>query len=131
MQDKQKLAIRKITESDSRYDFKAYEFMESAVTHTAECLKRAKDGTGRHVTGQELIRGMLDLAREQYGFLAPDVLEYWGIRDGMDAGNIVYSMIRARILAASREDRPEDFDGIHQLPELLRQEILQAEETNS
>ncbi len=122
--------VRKIVSSDSRYDIHAYQFTVDALSFTVQKCQREKNPRGQqHVSGAELIRGMLDFAKEQYGFLAPEVFDFWGIRNGIDAGYIVYNMIHAGLLSASPNDSLQEFDCLWDLPELLRRELKQASDS--
>ena len=56
------------------------------------------------------MEGFCEYALLQFGPLAGEVLENWGVRSGPDVGNIVYNMIGMKILSASSEDSQSDFD---------------------
>ena len=110
-----------IVRRDSHYPAQAYEFVSEGVQYTVRQLQRQeKEGQERHVTGAELVRGILEFAVARFGFLAPEVFEYWRFRNGRDIGNTVYAMIGANLLSASPNDRIEDFDGTTDLPAHLR-----------
>lgn len=103
--------IAKIVEKDPRYGEGAYSFVEKAVSYTVKKLNKEGNPKGmRHVSGQELLEGVSLYAVEQYGPLAPEVLDDWGVRSGPDVGNIVYNMIHMKLLSASSEDSQSDFD---------------------
>ncbi len=55
---------------------------------------------------------MLDCAGEEYGFLAEDVLNFHGIYSPAHVGELVYLMIEAKLLSASDDDSPEDFQKV-------------------
>ena len=117
-------AVRELLGQYDDYDRRAYHFVSAAVSHTVDKIANETDSGGaRHVSGQELVRGAMEYAFSEYGDLAPDVLEYWGLRTGHDLGVVVFRMIRAGILAASKEDSIGDFDSPPDLPGLLREEI--------
>ena len=119
--------LQKITASDTRYDIQAYHFVLSALSFTVKRCQREGNPRGQqHVSGAELIRGILDYAKEQYGSFAPDIFSFWGLQNGIDAGYIVYNMIHAGVLSASPNDNLQDFDCLWDLPELLRRELKQA-----
>jgi len=121
MKDSEKAVIDGIVSRDSHYPAQAYEFVAEGVQYTVRRMMREeKDGLERHVTGAELIRGILEFAAARFGFLAPEVFEYWRFRSGRDIGNTVYAMIGAKLLSASPNDRIEDFDGMPDLPARLR-----------
>lgn len=113
MDDAEREILTGIVRRDPHYTLDAYQFVAEGVQYTVHSRKRAeKTGLARHVTGSELVHGITELAASRYGFLAADVFEYWRLKTGRDIGNIVYAMIGAGILAASPNDRIEDFDGV-------------------
>ncbi len=115
MDSSEKKALKDMLRRDCTYPYQACMFVADAVHYTVRAVK-----SERHVTGQELLRGVLEFAVMKYGFLAPEVFAYWNFRTGKDIGNTVYAMIRAKILAASPDDRPEDFDGMDDLDAALK-----------
>lgn len=116
MDKNEEKALYGIVSRDPKYPVAAYKFVSAGVQYTVHSHQRTdKQGVERHVTGQELLRGILEFAALQYGFLAPDVLEYWNFHSGRDIGNTVYAMIGAGLLSAGPNDRLEDFDGIDDL----------------
>ncbi len=110
--------IRRIVEEDSRYVPDAYYFMQQAVTYTAERLNRRKKGDGeQHITGRELVAGIRDYALGQFGPMALDVFDEWGIRCTEDFGNIVFLMVSHQLLGASEDDTIDDFIDIYDFRE--------------
>lgn len=121
MDEKFAQAVCRIVENDKRYHASAYEFVSGAVSYTMKRMNREKNPRGsRHISGQELLDGTLAYALEQFGVLAPDVLESWGVTEGPDIGNIVYNMIRVELLSASPEDSLSDFNSLPDIPGFLR-----------
>ena len=117
-------SLVRILERDPRYDAHAYLFLNNAVSYTVNKLSKQGRPLGvRHVTGAQLIQGLLEYAVSTYTFLAPDMLRYWNILSGRDAGNIVYNLIEEGVLSAGPNDRIEDFDCV---PDLIyvAQEIV-------
>ncbi len=100
--------ITRISEDDPRYRREAYLFVLAALEYTVEQLSEV-----RHVTGKELVQGIADYARKQYGYLAQTVLEHWGIRNTLDFGEIVFNMIREGLMRKTDDDRKEDFAGVY------------------
>ena len=92
----------------------AYEFIFAALNHV---LVRA--GERRHISGRELVDGVCELASREFDYLAPTVLEAWGLVRPQDLGRGVFQMVKLGILARREEDSPADFD----LPLTLRQMI--------
>ncbi len=66
-------------------------------------------GKRRHVSGQELLAGILEYARGKYGPLGAEVFFCWGVLETLDFGQIVWDLIDMKLLARRQEDRKEDF----------------------
>ena len=78
----------------------AYDFVQRGLAETAHRIHEHVDAFGnqdRHVSGQELCLGLRDFAIDQYGLLAPMVLEMWRIRRTEDFGKMVFAMIDPRL----------------------------------
>ena len=104
-------AILGILKKDSHYDFHAYSFINKAVEYTIGRESRGSRPSGnRHVSGAELVRGILEYSVAVYSIFAPAVFRYWNISSGRDAGNIVYNMIDAGLLSAGPNDSIDDFN---------------------
>ena len=67
----------------------------------------------RHVSGQDLARGLRDLAIERYGRLAKTTLNHWGIKTTRDFGEIVYLMIAHKWMSAQPTDTIDDFNDVY------------------
>ena len=97
--------ISEILGREDRYDRAAYGFVAQGVTFTVGRLP-----AHRHVSALELLYGLRDFAKQEYGPMAPLVLEAWGVKSASDVGRIVYLLIDAKLLSASPEDDPNDFN---------------------
>ena len=106
--------MARILADDSRYPPAAYEFVREAVSYPCRKL-RGQGGTGKgtrrgkHISGQELLDGIRELALEEFGPMAIDVFDEWNIRRTEDFGNLVFNLVRSDLLGASEEDSPADF----------------------
>ena len=89
---------------DIRYRLGGYEFVLNGMEFYLTCL-----GEKRHVSGQELTRGLLLFAQKQFGPIAESVLRYWGIEKSDDLGNIVYNLIAMGIMSKQTDDTIEHF----------------------
>lgn len=65
--------IDEILGREDRYDRAAYKFVAQAVTFTVGRLP-----AHRHVSALELLYGLRDFARQEYGPMAALVLNAWG-----------------------------------------------------
>jgi uncharacterized repeat protein (TIGR04138 family) len=109
---------------DRRYAYEAYEFVCAAVSFTQQKLQRHHDQSQeRHISGKELLEGLVDLAVDQFGLLASLILKRWGIHTTSDVGRIVYQLIDLGILSRSERDRPEDFHDVFDLHQRLQEQI--------
>jgi uncharacterized repeat protein (TIGR04138 family) len=99
--------VHAICERDPRYRREAYEFVMRGLEHTVTRVV----GQRRHVSGQELLRGLVDLARAEFGDLAWTILGEWGIRSGEDFGVIVFHLVEEGLLGRQPEDSLDDFRG--------------------
>ena len=88
-------ALEIITIKDPRCPREAYLFVREALDFTQRTLARDKQGSIRHVTGQELLSGIKDYAAAQFGPMAMTVLEAWGIHSCQDFGELVFRQRQA------------------------------------
>lgn len=111
---KQHAALRAAHSLDPRYAVEAYHFVCEAVDHTCRKL-----GDRRHVSGRELLDGICELALDHFGYLAPLVLEHWGITATDAFGDIVFTLVDCGLLGRSPEDDRSDFHDVFGLRETL------------
>lgn len=106
-------AVDALRERDPRYRREAYGFVMVALAATARALPEARrtDPQRRHLSGAELLAGVIDLARREFGPMARTVFEEWNVRSGADVGEMVFQLVQAGQLTARPEDRREDFSG--------------------
>lgn len=102
--------IREIRMKDNRFAEDAYIFVMEALEFTVSSLEER-----RHVSGRELLDGIVGFSRLQFGMLAFSVLESWGIRATDDFGAIVFHLVEAGILARQESDSLDDFDDVFDL----------------
>ncbi len=103
--------INSIRKDDPRYARGAYYFLRQALDFSiGEARKQGGLNKTNHLTGQQLLEGIRLFALDQYGPMARSVLEYWGVRNCRDFGNIVFNLVECRVLGKTEEDCPEDFD---------------------
>ena len=116
--------ITEICRRDRRYAYEAYEFIFDALAHTQKSVGRAPaddetPGQHHHVSGREIIEGAVDLARQEFGFLARTVFHQWGIRRTGDLGEIVFNLIDGGLLSKNDSDTRADFEDIFDLDRAL------------
>jgi uncharacterized repeat protein (TIGR04138 family) len=106
-------AVDQIRESDPRFRREAYGFLLLALGTTVNGLspERQADPARRHLSGAELLHGMVALARNEFGAMAPAVFREWGVRASSDVGDMVFQLVECGQLSARPEDKREDFHG--------------------
>lgn len=119
--------LLQIVRHDSRYPYEAYLFIFEALAHTQRRLGRGlalepgEAGTRpeRHVSGRELLDGIRDFARQEFGLMAPVVFQLWNIHRTDDFGEIVFNLIDANLLSKNAQDSRGDFHELFNLREAL------------
>jgi len=105
-------ALEILTVKDPRYPREAYLFVREALDHTQRVLAKDRQGTIRHVSGQELLLGIKDYASTQFGPMAMMVLGEWGIRSCADFGEIVFNMVETGGCPLLANDDITDLSGL-------------------
>ncbi len=113
------IAVKTILEGDRRYEADGYFFLRDALDHTIKTLRKEELIEHRHVSGPELLEGVVAHAIEKFGSMAVPVLEAWGIREGEDVGRMVFQLIEVGAFGKSDEDSPDDFSGVMEMQERL------------
>lgn len=86
------------------YTLAAYDFVLRGLDRTIRALPEV-----RHVSGQELVRGIEGYAKDEFGPMAKHVLNSWGVERTQDFGAIVFDLVEHGVLRKTEEDRLEDF----------------------
>jgi len=116
-------AVDALRAEQGRYAREAYGFVVGALGNTVRALpsERAADPKRRHLSGRELVAGIVELAHAEFGLLAPMVFREWGVLTGEDIGRIVFELVHCDQLSARPEDTMDDFrEGPDLLAELAR-----------
>jgi uncharacterized repeat protein (TIGR04138 family) len=116
--------VRALAAEQERYDVEGFCFVSQSLRHAAALSAGQRaPGERRHLTAQQLVEGVIDLAAERFGLLAEPVLRHWGIRSADDIGNITFTLIEKGVFSKQPSDRPEDFYGGPAFPEALRERV--------
>jgi uncharacterized repeat protein (TIGR04138 family) len=117
--------LMEVARRDPRYAYEAYEFIFQALEHTQKMLgrvaepTRADAPTENHVSGRELLAGVTDLAKQEFGRMARVVFHLWGIDRTDDVGEIVFNLIEANLLSRTDRDQRSDFHNLFDLDDVL------------
>jgi uncharacterized repeat protein (TIGR04138 family) len=101
--------LENILATDTRYHRDAYLFVREALDFTQKLVVKENRGQVRHVTGQELLEGIKQLALQQFGPMVITVFEEWGVKNCRDFGEIVFNMVEIGLLAKTEKDSRDDF----------------------
>ena len=108
--------LARIRQREDRFDERAYFFVLAAIEFLQTRLPAR-----RHVSGAELAWACRDFALQQFGLLAPDVLEHWGVRRTEDLGRIVFTLVSVGLLSTQPSDQETDFAGVYDFGEAFRE----------
>jgi uncharacterized repeat protein (TIGR04138 family) len=100
--------LRWLEKQELHYHPHAYRFVLEALKYS-----QRKSDRPRHVTGRELLMGISELAKKEFGPFALTVLNEWGVRTTRDFGNIVFQLVEVGEVKRTDEDRVEDFDEVY------------------
>ncbi len=113
--------IREVLKKKARYSPEAYQFVLLSLRHLMKQFQKS-----RHVSGRELLGAVKDFGFDQYGFLAPKVLESWGICATVDVGHIVFDLVELDVLRKTEHDSLEDFRDVYQIHDAFRQDFISS-----
>jgi uncharacterized repeat protein (TIGR04138 family) len=104
--------LARIRARGGAYHERAYLFILATVEYIQTRLP-----VRRHVSGQELAWACRDLARDQFGLLAPHVLAHWGVTRTEDFGRLVYTLVDVGLLVTQPGDCEHDFAEVYAFAE--------------
>jgi uncharacterized repeat protein (TIGR04138 family) len=120
--------LAELLRRDRRYHRNAYFFVFEALRYAQEQMGLGQPTVNddpeleeqRHVTGQQLCEAIRRYAVEQYGMLAKNVLNDWGVHTTGDFGEIVFNLIDIGQMKKTDSDRREDFENVIDFDDGLR-----------
>ena len=123
--------VEMILAKDARYSRDAYLFVRESIDHTQKQVIKENRGTKRHITGQELLEGIRQLALNQFGPMAVTVLEEWGVHNSRDFGEIVFNMVEIELLAKTEKDNRDDFNNGYDFTDAFRKPFWPPSKLNT
>jgi uncharacterized repeat protein (TIGR04138 family) len=109
--------IEELVQRDPRYKANAYSFVMAAVEQTINSIPKL-----RHISGGELLEGIRKSARQQFGPMAKEVFNFWGLHSTEDFGNIVFNLVEVGLLSKTEEDSIEDFKDIYDFTKVFEED---------
>ena len=127
-------ALQQILAKEPRFHRDAYLFLRDALDFTRKMLEReaktdkSKRGTvphpDKHVTPQQLLAGIRELALETFGPMTMTVFEEWGVRACHDFGDMVFILVDNQLLKKTDKDSRADFEKGYDFYEAFRKPFL-------
>jgi uncharacterized repeat protein (TIGR04138 family) len=103
-------AVEKIVIHDLRYRADAYLFLREVMDLTVKRQKKQrKELRPMHVSAAELLEAFRLLALKEFGPMALTLLQYWGIKNSADIGQIVFNLIEAGVVGKTEDDTLASF----------------------
>ena len=93
----------------------AYMVVFAALDHAV------RDHGEGHVHGSDVCHSFIAVAHNLFGPTAEMVLDAWNVRSTEDIGQLVYHLIEVEAIRATEEDSKDDFSGVFNLPEAVRE----------
>lgn len=123
--------IERAIRQDGRYAPEAYEFLHRGLEFTTREIYGDEPEEGpHHVTGRQLCEGLRELAVEQWGPLAREVLARWNVRRTRDFGEMVFLLIGLGMMGKQDSDRAEDFDNVYDFNEAFDSYRIRLDESD-
>ncbi|MFW5996831.1 MAG: Minf_1886 family protein [Lentisphaeria bacterium] len=102
-------AIDRVVDTDPRYKRDAYIFLSEVVEYASQATESKPGGAPKHISGSSLLDAFREYAVQQFGPLALEVLNDWGLHSTEDVGEIVFNMVEFGLLGAQEQDSRDDF----------------------
>ncbi|MCD4830286.1 MAG: hypothetical protein K8R02_00590 [Anaerohalosphaeraceae bacterium] len=119
-----KHSIEEIAALDGRYSVGVMYFVHEGLSHAVQKHNACDTGEKpRHITGQQLCRGLAEYAGSKWGRLAKVVLNYNGIKTTRDFGEVVYALISHGWMSAQEQDAITDFDDVYDFEDVFEKQF--------
>jgi uncharacterized repeat protein (TIGR04138 family) len=102
-------AVKGIVDRDPRYSPEAYEFIRDGLEFTIKKARKVKKAESNDIPTAELLDGLRLYALKEFGPMAMMVLDYWGIRECEDFGQIVFLLVEAGVFSKTDNDTLDEF----------------------
>lgn len=108
----------KTAELGLKYPAAAYQFVDASLRYVQKRRSRTvpprRDADDEaHVSGEELLEGVRELAIRQFGLMTITVFRHWGVHSTGDFGKIVFELIDRGIMRKTDRDQLTDFFDVY------------------
>ena len=106
--------VERLAETHGRFHKEAYLFIYDALQHTVSKLGKTNlPREQRHISGSDLLRGISEYGLDQFGPLTRSVFARWGVTATRDFGEIVFSLVDAKLMSKTDDDCLDDFTDVY------------------
>ncbi len=106
-----------------KYHPAAYQFVDAALRYTQNSAGRTaslgRDEEDAHISGQELLHGIRELAVKQFGLMTVTVFRQWGVHSTDDFGRIVFEFIERGAMRKTDRDQLSDFSDVYEFADVF------------
>lgn len=106
-------------QKNPKYPIAAYCYVEKAVMEAVHAQENTVGKDAFPVSGQFICAALKNQLLRDFGPAYLDVLHSWNIRNTIDFGNIVFTLVDIRCLHADKEDSLKDFAHVFDLETLM------------
>ena len=109
------ITLQQVVDAVGVYPAEAYLFVQEGLSHTLQKMhgEITEPDASHHISGQDLCKGLHEVAQDRWGFLARIVLERWGITTTLDFGRIVFAMVEHHFMQKTDRDNLNDFRNVY------------------
>ncbi len=108
-----------VCQEDRRYNPEAYAFLRDSLEAIIKRRKKSKKEVLSHVGAAELLDGFRLHALAEFGPMALMVLNYWGLTQTSDVGQMVFNLVQVGIFGKTDEDTVESFRDLFDFREVF------------
>lgn len=94
----------------------AYQFVFQALRYTQDSIlspEECADEESMHISGPQLLQGIREFARKQFGLMTIPVFSEWGIHSTDDFGRLVFELIEIGEMRKTDRDHLADFYNVY------------------
>ncbi len=114
-------SVSRIIAKDGRYEVNAYLFVLNVIDFLHHSMEER-----RHMSGEEVLDGVRIHASSQFGPMAKQVLNSWGLETTGDIGAVVFNLIGAGLLEKTEQDSVDDFSDVFDFREVFEEDYFRS-----
>lgn len=101
--------IEGVARRHPEYDAEGYFFVHGVLAGAVKRRERKAGGSAVRVSVEEFAQEFRGRAAKEFGVMAREVMEHWGMRSWEDVGRMVHFLAEEGVVAVGEEDGLERF----------------------